>query len=199
MLPTPLCYSWRHPGPCLAVGINGRYKCPYEELACNFPRCLTMATNDETCVAGSHDVRQYYTSRMADRGYLPLGPRVDAWGSFQRLQSMPSFVMLPASRRRYAFNAIFTGNTHRGRRGLVQLLEGYGRSQFEVSGETKETFVWIVPTWYPDVNNPHTPQLNTDEYMKALSESVFTLSPAGHNPECFRLYEAVEAGSIPGP
>ena len=28
-------------------------------------------------------------------------------------------------------------------------------------------------------------------------DSIFTLSPSGHNPETFRLYEAAEAGSIP--
>ena len=33
--------------------------------------------------------------------------------------------------------------------------------------------------------------------MRALLESVFTLTPAGRNPESFRLYEAIEAGSIP--
>jgi hypothetical protein len=39
--------------------------------------------------------------------------------------------------------------------------------------------------------------MNTDDYMQVVLDSVFTLSPAGHNPECFRLYEAMEAGSIP--
>ncbi|EJK44660.1 hypothetical protein THAOC_36785, partial [Thalassiosira oceanica] len=39
-------------------------------------------------------------------------------------------------------------------------------------------------------------QTTTEEYMRVLLDSVFTVSPAGHNPECFRMYEAVEAGSI---
>ena len=30
-----------------------------------------------------------------------------------------------------------------------------------------------------------------------LLDSTFTLCPAGHNPECYRMYEAAEAGSIP--
>lgn len=29
------------------------------------------------------------------------------------------------------------------------------------------------------------------------SSSILTLSPAGHNPESFRIWEAIEAGSIP--
>ena len=51
--------------------------------------------------------------------------------------------------------------------------------------------------WAVSANDPHTEQLNTNDYMEVLLDSVFTLSPAGHHPECFRMYEAVEAGSIP--
>ena len=39
--------------------------------------------------------------------------------------------------------------------------------------------------------------LNADEYRAVLLNSVLTLAPAGGNPECFRLWEALEAGSIP--
>ena len=40
-------------------------------------------------------------------------------------------------------------------------------------------------------------KLTPDSYMKVLLNSVFTLHPAGHNAECFRMYhEAVMAGSI---
>jgi hypothetical protein len=34
-------------------------------------------------------------------------------------------------------------------------------------------------------------------YRETLLASVYTLCPAGHNPETFRLFEAAEAGSIP--
>ena len=40
-------------------------------------------------------------------------------------------------------------------------------------------------------------QIDSDTYTEVIVNSSFTLSPAGHNPECFRLFEAVEAGSIP--
>lgn len=40
-------------------------------------------------------------------------------------------------------------------------------------------------------------QIDSDTYTEVIVNSIFTLSPAGHNPECFRLFEAVEAGSIP--
>lgn len=40
--------------------------------------------------------------------------------------------------------------------------------------------------------------LSTEEYAKTLSQSVFTLCPMGHvNIDTFRLYESLEAGSIP--
>jgi len=34
--------------------------------------------------------------------------------------------------------------------------------------------------------------LSSDEYVDVLSKSIFTLNPAGHNPECYRMYEAIE-------
>jgi hypothetical protein len=39
--------------------------------------------------------------------------------------------------------------------------------------------------------------LPAEAYRRALLESIFTLCPAGHAPETFRLFEAAEAGSIP--
>ena len=34
-------------------------------------------------------------------------------------------------------------------------------------------------------------------YRDELRNSVYTLVPAGHSPECFRLWEAIQQGSIP--
>ena len=39
--------------------------------------------------------------------------------------------------------------------------------------------------------------LRPELYQATLLDSVFTLSPSGHNPETFRIFEAAEAGSIP--
>ena len=50
-------------------------------------------------------------------------------------------------------------------------------------------------TWKP--NDTKSEQLDTDQYVQVLYDSTFTLTPAGHNPECYRIYEAIEAGSIP--
>lgn len=35
------------------------------------------------------------------------------------------------------------------------------------------------------------------EYLSILQDSDFTLNPVGENTECYRIYEAVELGSIP--
>ena len=55
----------------------------------------------------------------------------------------------------------------------------------------------MAKEWSDDANSPLTEQLDTNEYMCVVLDSVFTLSPTGHNPECFRMFEAIEAGSIP--
>ena len=58
-------------------------------------------------------------------------------------------------------------------------------------------FTTMAKVWSSKVNSPLTQQLDTDSYIEVLLDSAFTLVPAGHNPECYRLFEAVEAGSIP--
>lgn len=40
-------------------------------------------------------------------------------------------------------------------------------------------------------------QWATREYISGLTSSVFTLCPSGKNPESYRIYEAILAGSIP--
>ena len=39
--------------------------------------------------------------------------------------------------------------------------------------------------------------MTLSDYAKILVDSMFTLAPVGHNPESFRIFEAIEAGSIP--
>ena len=55
----------------------------------------------------------------------------------------------------------------------------------------------MAKEWSDDANSPLTEQLDTNEYMRVVLDSVFTLSPTGHNPECFRMFEAIETGFIP--
>jgi hypothetical protein len=99
--------------------------------------------------------------------------------------------MRPASRRKFAFNAIFSQSTNAVRQQLAVDIERHG------STSKLPIFSSMAKTWKPVVNDSDNDQLDTDTYMEVALNSIFTLSPAGHSPECFRIYEAVEAGSIP--
>ena len=175
--------------PCLAVA--SERDCESKYLKCNYPQCKIMVTNDEKCQAKQHDVRGYYSAGIPNKAYLPLGPRLDSWTSSQKIQSSPQFFFQPPSKRQFAFNAIFSQNTDMGRQVLARIIEEqHGKSNLTI-------FKTMAEIWTQKVNSPHTQQLHTDSYMEVLLDSVFTLAPAGHNPECYRLFEAVEAGSIP--
>ena len=183
--------------PCLAVSrIRIHSQCDQERVRCTYPQCKTMITNDELCDRTSvpFDVRQYYTTNAPQRGYLPLGPRWDSWLSFQKIQDevgRDKLVIQPSSERKLAFNAIFSQSTNIERQKLASTIEVEGPAlKFPI-------FSSMAKEWRLDANSNSTEQLNTDEYMRVVLDSVFTLSPAGHNPECFRMFEAVEAGSIP--
>ena len=186
--------------PCLAVSRfrvqSQNMLCDQERVRCAYPYCKTMLANDEMCEMANvpFDVRQYYTTHGPQRGYLPLGPRWDSWLSFQKLQEeagRDQFVIPPSSERKFAFNAVFSRSTNIERQKLA--------SKIEVEGPTLKfpIFSSMAKEWSLHVSSNSTEQLHTDEYMRVVLDSVFTLSPAGHNPECFRIYEAVEAGSIP--
>ncbi|KAL7527364.1 hypothetical protein ACHAXR_001917, partial [Thalassiosira sp. AJA248-18] len=179
-----------HDSPCLAV-VNRKDKCKHHHLKCNYPTCKTMVTNDEYCKKTMYDARRYFSANIPNTGYLPLGPRYDAWRSFRIIKLRSNFYFKQASERKYVFNAIFSLSTNEGRKQLAQLIE-------EQQNKTAlPTFTNVAKEWTSKVNNRRTEQLNTQKYMNALLDSVFTLSPAGRNPECYRMFEAVEAGSIP--
>lgn len=189
--PTPLTHL-----PCLAVS---KY-CPHEQLKCAYPQCMTVILNDEFCnrIQEPYDIRQYYTTNANKaRGYLPLGPRKDSWDSFQLIKQKAGrgdqFTILPSSQRKFAFNAIFSQNTHPTRQKLANMII----ETIEESAWPHPIFSVMAKQWSPDTKSNSTEQLNSDDYMQVVLDSAFTLSPAGHNPECFRLYEAIEAGSIP--
>jgi hypothetical protein len=91
--------------PCIAVSKHPN--CSPDLLRCSYPNCKTMITNDEWCRRNSYDIRGYYSANYANQGFLPLGPRLDAWSAFQLLRQSPEFAIKPASTRKYAFSAIF--------------------------------------------------------------------------------------------
>jgi len=174
--------------PCLVVG---RQNTATEFVAnkCQYAHCKTMVDGDEKCRYQEQDAREYYSEHFQNKGYLPLGMRLDAWSSLEELLNNQSQSIFILSNRRYAFNAIFSESTSKSRGHLAKILRN--------RTDSMNAFVKIATKWTGNVNSPHSDQLGTDQYMKVLLNSIFTLAPAGHNPECFRLYEAVESGSIP--
>lgn len=162
-----------------------------------------MVTNDEFCTKINlpFDSRQYYTADLPHLGYIPIGPRFDSWQSFQKIkqQSQPQgFFIVPSSKRKFAFNAIFSRSTNSDRKKLAVEIEQHQQQSKKGGGTKFPVFAAMAEQWQPyDAEDATSDQLNTDQYMAVLLDSVFTISPAGHSPECFRLFEAVEAGSIP--
>jgi len=153
---------------------------------------VAVATGDEYCASndasgGKADFRFYYgvnTSRDGPKPgvYLPLGPREE----FRRVK--PQHVIL-ASQRGYLFN--FVGSlTSRSRR----ILAGVLRRGVNPSG--KESFLHVIGSWSKEATRQNG-YILPHEYRKVLLNSTFTLCPDGHNPEAYRIYEALEAGSIP--
>lgn len=176
-------------GPCLAINYFKNPKCSYDDMIRAYPSCKTMITNDESCEDNRYQARGYYSSSMPDTTYLPLGPRYDSWHALSSVMIRNGSVITASSKRKYALNAIFTKSTNTGRSTLADAIQK--------EGNNLSSFVHIADTWANDPNSPANDLVASTTYMKVLLESVFTLAPAGHNPECFRLYEAVEAGSIP--
>ena len=174
--------------PCLAVNYFANRQCSHDDITNHYSTCKTMLTKDEYCSDSKYDARGYYSSAIFDKAYLPLGPRYDSWEALVALMNQRS-MRLPPSKRKYAFNAIFSKDTSTGRVKLEEVIHK--------EGDSLSSFVQISPKWSGNPNSASNSLANTTTYMRTLLDSTFTLSPAGHNPECFRLYEAVEAGSIP--
>lgn len=56
----------------------------------------------------------------------------------------------------------------------------------------KKLCSYFVFRWLPNETEE-----SLNKYINILSRSFLTLSPAGKNPECYRLYEAISLGSVP--
>jgi len=206
--------------------------------------CKTMLTNDEKCVGVAEDfvdVREYYyDSSYRDNNnnnegvnnkereinkksaevaaYLPLGPRIDFWEAFQRIQQQQKQQQqqqqqVPlASERPFVLNAMFSQSTSKSRKLLHKILDNRlanrtaypsfvripdGWKDPEVQQEEDGTAATTSGGDEDQKDNGAVMHVDADEYAHVLLSSAFTLSPSGHNPECFRIFEAIEAGSIP--
>eukprot|EP00050_Salpingoeca_kvevrii_P009771 m.4693 g.4693 ORF g.4693 m.4693 type:complete len:561 (-) comp2445_c0_seq1:43-1725(-) len=132
--------------------------------------------------------KQYYSKQhVAAFGrnirYMPLGSR-EEFPDIDRTQ------LVPAPRRRYLCN-LMVAPTHHRRRYLLELLMG------ETVLDKDKVFLHMAQHWDANLDNPVSDYLNASTYQERLLESVFTLCPKGHSIEQYRIYEAIESGSIP--
>ncbi|CAN0079149.1 unnamed protein product [Scytosiphon promiscuus] len=130
----------------------------------------------DSCLPNVIRIFPYNTVVSPDGGprdaYMPLGPR-------DTFDYIPPENLRWASARPLLFNLQVRPDTSDRRVELIEIANRYQESN-------------------PDVNcatNRET--LHAQEWQELLLMSKFTLSPSGRNPETFRTWEALEAGSIP--
>jgi hypothetical protein len=183
--------------------LAGRSSDLYEIRDRHAPQCYVIQFGTEQCHEPSDGSspssysqgRFYYHERAGGATtYLPLGPRWDFWKAYQAASSSSTTrTMIPASQRPYLYNAIFSKSTNPTRQVLAEYLSDPTTSTTGRLNAT--TVINIADTWSLEVDSQT--MIQPPDYLEILSQSTFTLSPAGHNPECFRLYEAAIMGSIP--
>ncbi|KAI8816559.1 uncharacterized protein EV422DRAFT_571534 [Fimicolochytrium jonesii] len=137
----------------------------------------TFSLNRDWYSAGPDYIfRNYYNGEISQQGpavhYLPLGMK-SGFGT------IPASMLPRADTRKYLCN--FIGSKRGNRQEMLTVVEQSGLACF-ISADKQ----WADPQ-----------ALHVITYRNLLVESVFTLAPHGNNPESLRLYEALEAGSIP--
>ncbi|KAH9260462.1 hypothetical protein BASA82_000140 [Batrachochytrium salamandrivorans] len=118
--------------------------------------------------------------------YIPLGPREEFL--YERIKDFK-----PASQRKYVYN--FLGSMTSPSRSILKSVLG---ADLATAANTKRfpNFLHITDKWHIKVTKSNG-YIEPDQYKRVLLDSMFTLCPTGHNPEAYRIYEALEAGSIP--
>lgn len=130
--------------------------------------------------------RQYYHYRqIAAFGnpkmrFVPLGSRAE----FATIEGPP----IPAPDRKYVYSymAAITDGT---RKKVAELLQ----NDTEIGPDRR--FMQISQSWHGQANNDE--YVSPEKYQKIMQDSVFSICPKGHSVEQFRIYEAIESGSIP--
>ncbi len=166
-------------------------------------RLAKIVVADEAChcrrtICGGPDgglMRQYHMSRFATGDndqkiadhWLPLGPRFE----FDRVSEEERSV--PPSSRGVTFN--FVGSaTNPDRQKIENMWHSAGNAKHYPSWS--KGFVRTTETWGKSPGKAPG-MLNPKQFRKLLLDSTFTLAVRGHNYETYRLFEAIEAGSIP--
>lgn len=162
---------------------------------------IRVSTGDEGCrckvescgAIQNVQFRQYYSSHYrtwarahgkSEAIWHPLGPRYE-FGTISREK------VRPPEHRRLLFNMIVSP-TSRARKQLYAALK---QSVHQGAFGKYEVYLRMTPEWRPSLNGAG--YVSVPEYKELLLNSIFTLCPIGHNPEQFRIFEAMEGGSIP--
>eukprot|EP01035_Chromulina_nebulosa_P034291 gene34291-45997_t len=169
-----------------------------EECDCKFSDC-GIFPNMKAVVA-----RQYFSEKLMPQwefggsfksrpnsiAFIPLGPRYDFGLIHQSLKATDYY---PANRT-WLFNLIISP-TSESRKRLVKVINS---TSFSKSLKSPiPYFMNVASHWHGKFGAAAPDTINSTTYKQILLNSFFTLCPNGNNPESFRIYEAVEAGSIP--
>ena len=130
--------------------------------------------------------RQYYHYRQIQAfghnrvRFVPLGSR----GEF------PDAVgdLAPAHTRKYVFSYM-VALTDAARAKVHDLL----LADTEITADKK--FIHVSKNWHGTAH--HEEYVSPDKYREVMLQSAFSICPKGHSVEQFRIYEAIESGSIP--
>eukprot|EP00730_Choanoeca_flexa_P005581 TRINITY_DN11979_c1_g8_i1.p1 TRINITY_DN11979_c1_g8~~TRINITY_DN11979_c1_g8_i1.p1 ORF type:complete len:529 (+),score=60.66 TRINITY_DN11979_c1_g8_i1:116-1702(+) len=131
-------------------------------------------------------LKQYYSPQQqqtySNLDFLPLGSRREFPESPAELK--------PATLRKYVYS--FMGApTNLMRRYLDEVLGN------DTLIPSDKAFFHLAEHWFVNPDDPRSGYVNTTDYARIVEDSVFTLCPKGHSVEQYRIYEAVESGSIP--
>eukprot|EP00997_Jenningsia_sp_PLL12_P010769 NODE_811_length_1436_cov_103.269647_g671_i0.p1 GENE.NODE_811_length_1436_cov_103.269647_g671_i0~~NODE_811_length_1436_cov_103.269647_g671_i0.p1 ORF type:complete len:364 (+),score=87.98 NODE_811_length_1436_cov_103.269647_g671_i0:247-1338(+) len=158
-------------------------------------------TGDEYCQLKTHQnvdlvFRNYWDAPyMKEFGaHLPEGHA--AWMPMGPGHAMPLVQpseLRPGTPRKYLFNLVVSLNTHRDRKRLKDIVTS---NLTAVAAHGAQWFVHYTKHWSPKYDASHN-YLMPPAWKEVLLDSLYTLVPSGKNQECFRLWEALEAGSIP--
>ena len=131
--------------------------------------------------------RQYYHCRQiaahgSDRmRFVPLGSR-------HEFPYVPKSSIVPAPERKYIYS--YMASITDGTRAKVHSL---------LLNDTRipasKRFMQISQNWHATANNEE--YVAPMQYSEVMMQSAFSICPKGHSVEQFRIYEAIESGSIP--
>jgi hypothetical protein len=129
------------------------------------------------------------TSDADGPAYFPLGIRYE-------FKHVTQAEIVPSSKRKLLFNFVGSLSTSKSRADMVKVIHGLNTTANMPL--LRRGYIQTPSRWSPNPNSKRSKgYLTTDQYRSILLKSILTLAPAGNNPECFRVYEALEAGSIP--